>query len=693
MHHTPRCSWLHVDMPMLAQAQGQHSELSPAPKTDAPQMICGKQGGRTFSKWQEAIAASFSGGALPKATKEALLAYSKAHAWRQALQLLPRHSSELQHRRPVVIMNGIANACEKNSAWLHVVCMLETVQQQALEATVVSFSCVTAARARCASKRWRGALAVAAHCALQGVEANVVLHNVITSICEKVQQWRTALDELEHLPAMPIRPDLITHNAAISACEKSGQWTAALALLSGLSLKMLKAEDVAYNAAISACGRVGQWQRALELLAGMPRKHVRQSVVSFNAAITACSSSSCWQQGLDLLRALPMMELQANVVTITAVITTCAGAGAWEAAVQALCDSARVEPSLMTYNALLFALAHGEKWQKGLELLDHLRAVSIEPDAISCNTVITACSRASQWQQALVRLQHISLLGIQRSSVSFKAAAGSQWHSSWALLEAKWQCHGKGSDDWRADAAASGRWQLALTRRGAVGALVVQSCDWRQALALGEGLQGLAVAVGALGARWWAAVALIKRRKLDVVTVGALISTMEKGWQWRQGMHMLGSLGARAMQPSLLVCSAAASACEKCVQWMRTLALLKLTACCSESDEEGDLAYVHNAALSSCEKAFLWPQAVQLLAFLSIQGRADVITHSAAISACEKSGQWKRATALLTDVQQRQIQPNVITFNAAISACDKGEGLRAIDKQKKKMTIYPCAST
>ena len=46
-------------------------------------------------------------------------------------------------------------------------------RQQALEATVVSFSCVTAARARCASKRWRGALAVAAHCALQGVEANV----------------------------------------------------------------------------------------------------------------------------------------------------------------------------------------------------------------------------------------------------------------------------------------------------------------------------------------------------------------------------------------------------------------------------------------------------------------------------------------------------------------------------------------
>ena len=60
--------------------------------------------------------------------KEAIVACNKGHAWRQSLKLLPRPFLQLKHRNPVVLINGSLSACEKSSAWLHVLDIVEEMR-------------------------------------------------------------------------------------------------------------------------------------------------------------------------------------------------------------------------------------------------------------------------------------------------------------------------------------------------------------------------------------------------------------------------------------------------------------------------------------------------------------------------------------------------------------------------------------
>eukprot|EP00435_Cladocopium_sp_Y103_P049736 s282_g15.t1 len=627
-------------------------------------------GCRGAQDWREALVIW----RLASDVTEAVIACNRGGAWLSSLQLLPRKLA-LQHRRPVVVLNGSLNACEKSSAWRNVLEIILEIRYQALEPDEVSLtSCCRAA------SHWQRAAS-----ALGVVSGNVILCNVVCSALEKQHQWRRALDVLSMMPLAEVRADVISFNSCISALEKTARWSLALILLEQLQGgSRPRASEVSYNASMSACGSSTQWQFALHLLSEMKAVKIRQGIVSFNAALSACGNASEWSRALLLLRSLSELQLQATVVTATAAVSACAEAAAWQAALAMVQDFsvARVRISMATYNALLSTF--GPNWSEALHTFCKLHAeTAFKPEIISVNAVVTACARGEVWRWALQTLDgpH-GPNGLQLSRVSYNAMGCGQlpwWRAVQVLdeMQRRWL---------RLDLATWGSLCLAVPWARAAEALarlsglrpdaaarqgVAGSCGetllWQRALELAED----PVTIFQKAGKWSEALLLASGHQLDLVTMSATTSAMERAWQWQRGLQVLADF-FMATVAGIWALSAACSACEKCGRWKETMALQRQLVRCPMLG--GDATYSCNAVLSSLEKAHLW---VSALSLMGTEQPVDVIGASAVVSACEKMGRWRRAKRILWQLKFQKVQPNEITFNAAISACEKGEMLAA----------------
>jgi len=128
----------------------------------------------------------------------------------------------------------------------------------------------------------------------------------------------------------------------------------------------------------------------------------------------------------------------------------------------------------------------------------------------------------------------------------------------------------------------------------------------------------------------------------------------------------LAECKAAKLQPNVVACSAAVSACERGLQWQRALQVLASLPDAGISPN----TITMNAAVSACERVSQWPPAFQLLRRMWRRGpRPDVVTVSAAISAAAEGSRWKLATGLLRSVQGVGVEVGMITRNALITAC------------------------
>ncbi|CAE8716529.1 unnamed protein product, partial [Polarella glacialis] len=148
-----------------------------------------------------------------------------------------------------------------------------------------------------------------------------------------------------------------------------------------------------------------------------------------------------------------------------------------------------------------------------------------------------------------------------------------------------------------------------------------------------------------------------------------------------QGAH--SSKMGHSRRSSLIIHSAAMSACERAAQWRHALLILRHL--------QGDLievdAAAYNSAVSACEKGGQWVLAVAVLREM-LQGglRLDVVAYSAATSAMSKvattkaafhppppfggeEGVWSKALELFAGMSEQKVVPDVIFFSAAASAC------------------------
>eukprot|EP00438_Fugacium_kawagutii_P000277 Skav206174 [mRNA] locus=scaffold3494:124406:139670:+ [translate_table: standard] len=177
-----------------------------------------------------------------------------------------------------------------------------------------------------------------------------------------------------------VPPNLISYNAVISSCERGHPWHVALEILEQLPGAKLQPDVISYSvlelcasAAISACEKGRQWRAAVAVFGTMLADQV----------ISACENGRQWRQALHVFDAIA---------------------------------TARLDPSIISFNATMSACEKAQQWQVALNLFQLIPDFCLEPDVISHHAAIGALEKGGQWQQAL------SLFHAQPGSASQNAS-------------------------------------------------------------------------------------------------------------------------------------------------------------------------------------------------------------------------------------------------------------------------------
>ena len=149
----------------------------------------------------------------------------------------------------------------------------------------------------------------------------------------------------------------------ILQCKKDGSWQDACQILAEMRDSGRNLGTVSYNAAIDACGKSKQVGRALELFDELVQAGNVPDAVTYTALIDACGRGGLLDQAFTLFAryASARFPLQLSCLCIfhahpsraSRLALTVSSARNRRGRMQA----ARVEPNLITYNALIHACA------------------------------------------------------------------------------------------------------------------------------------------------------------------------------------------------------------------------------------------------------------------------------------------------------------------------------------------------
>eukprot|EP00435_Cladocopium_sp_Y103_P022248 s3437_g5.t1 len=324
-----------------------------------------------------------------------------------------------------------------------------------------------------------------------------------------------------------------------------------------------------------------------------------------------------WKEAVQLLDDLGQ---ERDRVALNCTISACSAAARWQEATSLLSND---DVDCVSFAAALGACAH--HWQRALQLLKGAEE-TVAVDVGLYNAAI-AILKNEQWQMALAVFQRLHLKKLQPDLLSFNTALSA-------------------CASWR-------RWEEVLSL------LDVQSRSPASPDAV-----GLSTAISSLPARQWAtALQLFDAAEAkDTVLCGSAISVLSKASEWQNALVLFFDMGRLQVRPNTFTCSAALSACDKGLQWILALELLKR---CRRDRLDGR-AYC--SALSACGKASQWPKALELFRQSQLVDSSNLFTFNATLSACEKGQQWPWTIQLLEEAKHHQLQPDLISFNSSIQA-------------------------
>ena len=392
-------------------------------------------------------------------------------AWEGALSLLRKTvSPALEHYADVFTYTNCL-ACLRGETWVHSASLLQNMRAATVRGNLVCQGAVVTSMER--GGQWQRAL--------QFIEnANRIIFNAAISACAKAAEWQRSLDLLVELNARRLQKDVITCNAAVAACVRGRQWQLALRLLQAVWEEGLRANAVSYTLAVSACSGGSQWEEALVQLAvgqaaaddsvmrmaGIDANSRGEewekafclldglggSMLSYGATISSCEGGGRWEPAMNLLTQLRGAAVQLNTVICNTAISTCEKAREWQLAILLLVHSrcSRLQPDLITYNAVLAALAAVPRKGPGAAgaagaaalaaaLLQQIESRGFQCNMITWNAAITACG--DQWEAALEFFSRLSESGALPNAITYaetvrSLTAGSQPRISWLLAAA-----------------------------------------------------------------------------------------------------------------------------------------------------------------------------------------------------------------------------------------------------------------
>eukprot|EP00434_Breviolum_minutum_P014687 symbB.v1.2.012951.t1/scaffold892.1/size156909/3 len=281
----------------------------------------------------------------------AISAYGSSSQWQRALSTL--HYMQRGSLEPNVISYSAAmSACEKGCRWEIAMILLSKMPENQVEPNQFSFGTALSSLAK--GEAWEEALALLRELPSRGIEVGLIRH--------------LALELLLAAEVETLQPSLISFSAAISACERGcivfGRLNLGhLSSLEAVHSAVGKADVICYSAAISACEKGSQWSKALDILHGMPSRHCTPNVISYNAAISACENAEHWEEAINLLESLRR--------TFNSLVSASPD---WHTALGLFSQMLQedINPTVVSYNALLGSLVFRGSWQQSLQLLEEM---------------------------------------------------------------------------------------------------------------------------------------------------------------------------------------------------------------------------------------------------------------------------------------------------------------------------------
>ncbi|CAE7939651.1 unnamed protein product, partial [Symbiodinium sp. KB8] len=173
-------------------------------------------------------------------------------------------------------------------------------------------------------------------------------------------------------------------------------------------------------------------------------------------------------------------------------------------------------------------------------------------------------------------------------------------------------------------------------------------------------------------ARWDLALAVFRSLPMlqlipTIVSYSAVITCLEKGWQWRMVVELLEELGSSDLIRSadVVVFSAAISALEKGLQWQSALKTFGMMP--NKSILPNIICY--NATMSACQGGSSWQSALHLFQQMQTStGSADLVSYTIALQACGVSKRWQEAVRLHQSLPKMQITPDPVACVAVLEA-------------------------
>ncbi|CAK9069398.1 unnamed protein product [Durusdinium trenchii] len=451
---------------------------------------------------------------------------------------------------------------------------------------------------------------------------------------ERTQLGRGALDMLESCGRQGLRLDVVTFNSLLQALRASakGSWKAVLQILFSMPGRALLPTDKTRSTAIGACASL--WQESTALAGSC-----NQSKVACNTLITSCGRAFQWRRSLQVV--YEMVRMQPDLVTVDAVVTSCTTGSHWGRALQlpeALCQ----QPDVVLYSSLMVACAEGALWEEALEILGEMVRRQSSPDLFSFSAAIHACNAAEQWEMGLAIFDELTQ-EMKPNVVAFSAAMtalarGSHWQRVLDLLLT-----------------------MRFMREVPNEVTLLAALD-----ACGRGRQWV-VALALLATSWSCRI----RVSQSSYTVATWPVQMFR--RWEQCLSLVADMPVTGIAPNEINFSATTLACEKSSRWTVAVDLLHGRG----HGTRRSLLRV-GSVIGACENAFQWHRALALLNDMWLfQLQANVMTCNGALSACAAARRWVRALQTYALTAGRRMRPSVVTGSALLSTLEKGDSWRS----------------
>ena len=490
---------------------------------------------------------------------------------------------------------------------------------------------------------------------LQPTTVSFVLSMV--ALAELGQRWEHGLRFLVLMNVAAIQVNERCLSASIGLHSRCSQWEAAVNLLNP------SADDACFNAALLR----NEWCRSLSLLLQMGIRGLRRTVITLDTVLRAYREVHLrWREAMYIASRWAIPQ-QNHAAVYGGLVCTCSAARQLPMAsglFRLMCRS-RVSPTSLADPVRAFR--DTAAWHLTLQLLDVLNSFNVEADAASCNALLGSCSTSSSWGAAweiMARLSKAALRKEARCVVAAVDACGkaSSWQAALTMT----------SDSMRADTVMTSQ-----CRNAAISACVPG--QWPRSLILASGRNEQIAAT--------------------VVTLGALLSSLTEGQQWRAASSAISRAMLHRIPANVVVYNTLISSCQNRQDWQHSLQLARAL---KSAKVQGD-EITYNALISGCEKGGRWDAAVSALEEMRLQSvpwgttsinsaasvqwrqavtvsqemcrhrlQADSFTMTALIGAAERDGAWMQSLRMLQQSAANYLRLHSVCINAAVSACQKG---------------------